>query len=345
MIEWLEWCIQLREQQRWWTQIVHFGPACVCWHGNRAEVKHGGALMICQCLLSICVWAPLAENGAQCKWQTCLTSLCEHILDCIALFSRVSPPAHYSRLRRILECYFREESFPSVDICVRLSACLLRVTTKPKESKVFSVFACVDAPNLTAVVFCWQNMNQGRIKKILLPFIVKHILLSLIGAAIIFIGYSMFNLVITLVKEINLMSDHHHQLSTSEGKLWISLFQIVNSCFTLVLYYIKTFLSLVLFGSLQLFGLYGVVKLNRNILVAFISSLAVAAIVFLLFDHLLQSGYFLVSIFYGFEAAITYLFILINMPRQREISNIHYIPMPSHESNAQLASTYKYFQV
>lgn len=62
-------------------------------------------------------------------------------------------------------------------------------------------------------------MNRGRIKKILLPFIVKHTLLSLICASIIFIVFLMFKLVSTLVKEITLMSDHHHQLTTEQGSI------------------------------------------------------------------------------------------------------------------------------
>ena len=66
-------------------------------------------------------------------------------------------------------------------------------------------------------------MTRGRIKRILLPYLLRHTLFGLIGASVLFILFLMIRLMSTLTQEINRMSDHQHQLSTEQGKLLVEL--------------------------------------------------------------------------------------------------------------------------
>lgn len=111
----------------------------------------------------------------------------------------------------------------------------------------------------------------------------------------------------------------------------------------------KNFLLYVLFGALQLFGLYGLVRLNRHILIAFASSLLVA-FAFSLIDHLLSTGYLPISIYLLVESAFVLLYLAL-FPSKRPISHIHYIPMPNEDFATspqpqiqQQDSGYRYFR-
>jgi len=169
-------------------------------------------------------------------------------------------------------------------------------------------------------------MTRGRIKRILLPYLVRHTLFSLTGASLLFLVFLMLRLVTTLTHEMNQMSDQH-QLTTEQ-----------------VLYYIKNFLALVLFGSLQLFGVYGLVRHNRNILVAYGSSLLVAFI-FTFIDHLLSSGYLLIALYLLTQSLFVFLYLYVFPLKRRQISNIHYIPMPNEEgASPQVNPNQKYFR-
>lgn len=63
-------------------------------------------------------------------------------------------------------------------------------------------------------------MDRSRLKRILLPYIVKHTLLGLTIVSLIFIALEMFQLVGTLSTEIGRMSSVHQQqqLPTEQGK-------------------------------------------------------------------------------------------------------------------------------
>lgn len=61
-------------------------------------------------------------------------------------------------------------------------------------------------------------MARGRIKKILLPYLIRHTLFGLVVTSLLFILFLMLRLVTTLTHEINRMSESQHQLSTEEGK-------------------------------------------------------------------------------------------------------------------------------
>lgn len=113
-----------------------------------------------------------------------------------------------------------------------------------------------------------------------------------------------------------------------------------------VLYYIKNFLMLVLFGSLQVFGLFGLSRNNKNVLIAFGSSLTIGFIL-AMFDHLFHSGYLHFAMYLLIESLFTFLYLLVLPIKQRPISNIHYIPMPSEDTFAQVVVTspeYRYFR-
>lgn len=175
-------------------------------------------------------------------------------------------------------------------------------------------------------------MARGRINRILLPTIVRYILFALISTSLLVIILLMLRLVTTLTYEINRMSNesnHHQQLSTDQ-----------------VLYYIKNFLMLVLFGSLQVFGLFGLSRNNKNVLIAFGSSLTIGFIL-AMFDHLFHSGYLHFAMYLLIESLFTFLYLLVLPIKQRPISNIHYIPMPSEDTFAQVVVTspeYRYFR-
>ncbi|KAJ6216889.1 hypothetical protein RDWZM_008046 [Blomia tropicalis] len=167
-------------------------------------------------------------------------------------------------------------------------------------------------------------MARGRINRILLPTIVRYILFALISTSLLVIILLMLRLVTTLTYEINRMSNesnHHQQLSTDQ-----------------VLYYIKNFLMLVLFGSLQVFGLFGLSRNNKNVLIAFGSSLTIGFIL-AMFDHLFHSGYLHFAMYLLIESLFTFLYLLVLPIKQRPISNIHYIPMPSEDTFAQVVVT------
>ncbi len=115
----------------------------------------------------------------------------------------------------------------------------------------------------------------------------------------------------------------------------------------------KNFLLYVLFAALQLFGLYGLVRMSRRLLIAFGSSLLVA-FAFSLIDHLLSSGYLHIAIYLLVQSAFVLLYLAVFPSKRRPISHIHYIPMPNEEfatspqhqqqQPQQQSSGYRYFR-
>ncbi|KAH7637545.1 uncharacterized protein LOC124496600 [Dermatophagoides farinae] len=165
---------------------------------------------------------------------------------------------------------------------------------------------------------------RGNIKKVLFPHIVKHIVISLCGASIFFIGYLMFDLISTLVDEIqnspSNSSNMHDGGHKSDDPMTTGK----------VLYYFRNFFMLMLFALMQLFGLVGALKQNRNILSTFICCLMVA-FVMMVIDYLTNTGYLSLGIFFLIQASFAYLLMILNQYRGHQISNIHYIPMPDED--------------
>ncbi|KAH9414652.1 hypothetical protein DERP_014159 [Dermatophagoides pteronyssinus] len=154
---------------------------------------------------------------------------------------------------------------------------------------------------------------RGNIKKILFPHIVKHINISLCGASIFFIAYLMFDLISTLINEIQNGQSPDDKLSMKTGK---------------VLYYFRNFFLLMLLALIQLFGMVGALKQNRNILTTFICCLMVSFVIMMIDYLTTDNGYLALGIFFLIQSLFAYLLIWLNQYRGRQISNIHYIPMP-----------------
>lgn len=89
----------------------------------------------------------------------------------------------------------------------------------------------------------------------------------------------------------------------------------------------------ILFLLIQIFGFYGVIKQNKNILVTFIASIFVSFIITWI-DYLISDGHSILAAFFIIQALFIYLYlinILNNRYLNNHISNIHYIPMSNED--------------
>ena len=119
----------------------------------------------------------------------------------------------------------------------------------------------------------------------------------------------------------------------SEWLLKFSLIIIVHFSlvFPAVLYYFRNFFLLMLLALIQLFGMVGALKQNRNILTTFICCLMVSFVIMMIDYLTTDNGYLALGIFFLIQSLFAYLLIWLNQYRGRQISNIHYIPMPPDE--------------